>query len=312
MDSEVKNKIAREIAARRSAALARAERRKGELYARIPALAELDRKAAALSAEHVRSRLTGGEGIADYEAQIEAIAARKAELMAGADIAPHFTCAKCGDTGRVNGALCTCFQNRLIAANLANANLSVTSTHERFDNFDLSFYSKQRDERYGVSPYDHMTSILRRCKRFADEFETPQNNLLLVGTPGLGKTFLSSAIAHQVLEGGHTVIYLSAGEFCTRIQANRFGGEELAPYYDADLLILDDLGTEFKTGLTVSVLGDVIDRRLRAGKKMVFSTNLTLGDLEKQYSARIISRFMGGFDYLQFIGSDIRLQKRKR
>ncbi len=311
MNIEIKNKISREFAHKRGKALADAAARKRALYAQCPSLGELDAEAASLSVQTLKERLSGKAG-SDYKKRLDEIAARRAQLMEmmHADIEPHFSCPNCQDTGRTKEGYCNCFVARVIEENLANANLSITSTHERFETFDLGLYSDRVNPNHGISPRQHMTSVLARCKRFVSEFDKGTKNLLLVGTPGLGKTFLSSAIAHALLEQGKTVIYLSAAEFSARVQANKFGDQpqEMMPYYEADLLILDDLGTEFRTQLTASVLGEVIDRRLRSGKKMVFSTNLTLHDMEKQYPARIISRFMGAFDYLQFLGSDLRLK----
>ncbi|MBQ6947708.1 MAG: ATP-binding protein [Clostridia bacterium] len=310
MNNEIRIKIAREFALKRDRALQQASRRRAELYENCPELREVDTQTAALSRAYLRHQLEGEGAMADYEQQMNDLEQRRAKLIAasGVDIAPHFECAKCEDTGRIGTEYCNCFMSRVIEENLANANLSITSTHERFETFDLGMYSAQVDPRLGFSVREHMGYVLDRCKLFVEEFDEGTKNLLLVGAPGLGKTFLSSAIAHSLLERGKTVIYLSATEFCARIQANKFGDQtmELLPYYGADLLILDDLGTEFRTQLTSSVLGEVIDRRLRSGKKIVFSTNLTLKELENNYSARIISRLLGGFDYVQFLGSDIR------
>lgn len=310
MREEIRRTLAREFAQKRERALTDAENRKRKLYAACPALGELDVAAAEASADLFRARLAGTADEAAYERKMEQISARRAELMQGADIEPHFACEICEDTGKVAGGYCKCFLSRMIEENLADANLSVSSVNERFENFDLSYY----DDKTLIGNYtarQRLEKIRDRCKRFAEEFETDDRNLLMLGKPGLGKTFLSSAIAHELLGKGHTVIYISAGEFAARVQSNRFGeiSEEMQQYYDADLLILDDLGAEFKTSMTSAALGEIIDRRLRSGKKMIFSTNLSTKELEINYSARIVSRFLGYFDLLFFVGSDIRRQR---
>lgn len=310
MREMIRQKLAREFSQKRQRALMDAEQRKKALYIACPALEELDIAAAQASADHFKARLHGKDDEAEYEKTMAQISKRRAELMQGADIEPHFECTVCNDTGKVTGGYCKCFLSRVIEENLADANLSVSSANERFDNFDIGYYD-DKPTVGDTTPRMVMEKILRRCKRFVAEFETDDKNLLMMGKSGLGKTFLSSAIAHELLQRGYTVIYISAGEFAARVQANKFGDrpEELQQYYDADLLILDDLGAEFKTQLTSSVLGEVIDRRLRSGKKMIFSTNLTTKELESNYSARIVSRFLGYFDLLYFIGKDIRRQR---
>lgn len=314
MNQEIMQKLYREFSHKREQALRDAERRKEKLYTACPALKELDAAAADLSREHFKARLSGEADNAEYEKKMQEISERRAELMNGVDILPHFACSVCQDTGRVSTGYCKCFQNRIIEENLAGANLSVASEQERFENFDLNYYSDIVPAGKKASPRERMRENLNICQEFVKNFDQPGKSLLMAGGSGLGKTFLSSAIAHKLLEKGYTVMYLSASEFCARIQANRFGEntKEMDGYYEADLLILDDLGTEFRTQLTSSVLGEVIDRRQRRGKKMVFSTNLGAAELEKNYSNRIISRFLGGFVFMQFVGDDIRVQKRRK
>ena len=78
---------------------------------------------------------------------------------------------------------------------------------------------------------------------------------------GLGKTHAALAIAGEVLEKGFDVIYVSSPDFFSMLEALRFGsdlaGEEemlLRTAAGADLLILDDLGSEFNSGFLISTL----------------------------------------------------------
>ena len=77
-----------------------------------------------------------------------------------------------------------------------------------------------------------------------------------------------------------------------------------------DLLILDDLGMEFPSAYVNAALYNVIDTRMLAKRPTIISTNLTLKELEKRYGERFVSRITGNYGMLEFIGSDIRRQKR--
>ena len=77
-----------------------------------------------------------------------------------------------------------------------------------------------------------------------------------------------------------------------------------------DLLILDDLGTEFPTSFSSSTIYNMINSRLMASRPTIISTNLTMRELEKQYSQRLVSRIMGNHVRLEFLGSDVRQKKR--
>ena len=76
--------------------------------------------------------------------------------------------------------------------------------------------------------------------------------------------------------------------------------------FDCDLLILDDLGTEFSTQFTSTAIYNLFNTRINAGKPIIINTNLTGAELENAYSQRFVSRVMASCLMLDFIGSDIR------
>ena len=76
--------------------------------------------------------------------------------------------------------------------------------------------------------------------------------------------------------------------------------------FDAELLILDDLGAEFTTPFTASELFRIINDRLLEGKKIIISTNLSISEMEKRYSSSVYSRLIGSFEIIKFFGEDIR------
>ncbi|MCR5717503.1 MAG: DNA replication protein DnaC, partial [Oscillospiraceae bacterium] len=79
-----------------------------------------------------------------------------------------------------------------------------------------------------------------------------------------------------------------------------------------DLLILDDLGTEFSSPFYTSMIYNIINTRLNRGLPTIISTNLEWLELKSRYEERIVSRLYAVYDIMHFVGSDIRLQKRKK
>ena len=103
------------------------------------------------------------------------------------------------------------------------------------------------------------------------------------------------------------------------IEREHFGKNRSEEVYDslelienAQLLIIDDLGTEFATNLSVTELFNIINHRLNNEMSTIISTNLAPKELERQYSDRLISRIYGNYTLLRFIGEDIRIQKKMR
>ena len=137
----------------------------------------------------------------------------------------------------------------------------------------------------------------------------------MFGGTGLGKTHLSSAIAKRVIEKGNDVFYVTAVNMVGDFESEQFGssqpqkGELTDRYFDCDLLIIDDLGTELSNQFTVSCLYNLLNVRINRGLATVISTNLSQQELFKKYNDRITSRIIGEFRILPFSGTDIRLQK---
>lgn len=229
---------------------------------------------------------------------------------------PPYDCPLCRDEGFVDGGYCTCFKRALTEAVFAESNLATLSGNT-FDTFSLDWYSDTATAAEPVSPRKNMERVLDGCKTFADNFNRTNDSLLFTGAPGLGKTFLSSCIANQLIREGISVIYQSAGAVFALLDRLKFSRTPdsddayiASRLLDCDLLILDDLGTEFMSEYSVSELFRLVNTRTLSGKKMIVSTNLSLPDLKKLYSDRLVSRFIGNFTIYQFYGKDIRMQKR--
>ena len=162
-----------------------------------------------------------------------------------------------------------------------------------------------------------MRRIFNIMKEYADRFVPGQaGNLALFGGTGLGKTHLSSAVAGVVIGKGYDVLYSSAVGMLSDFERQRFGNAsgvgnqtDTQRYYESDLLIIDDLGTEVSNQFTTSVLYEVINTRLNLRRATIISTNLNEEEFRRRYWDRITSRVLGEYSLLQFVGRDIRAQK---
>ena len=226
-------------------------------------------------------------------------------------------CPLCGDTGYRDGEVCRCLRAYYVRAQKKELSRMLDLGRQSFDTFSMDWYSEEPDPAYGMSPRENMEAVYDVCAEYAGHFADHGGNLLLCGAPGLGKTFLSAAIAREVNEAGFSVVYDTAAHVFDRFEARKFGRDEDAPadvrrVLDCDLLILDDLGTEMTTPLAVSSLYEILNTRLLSGRSTIVNTNLEPSALSRRYSPQIASRMEGEYRVLPFFGEDIRLQKRRR
>lgn len=322
MNDLILQEAQRIVSSRRLYAKSENERRYQEVNARIPQLAEINRQLAQ-TAIKVLDTLKDGENIQQrldvlQRQNLEAQEISK-QLLASHGYAPdyldmHYTCEKCQDTGYLHGGMCDCVKKLLatLAVNKMNehAQLSLSS----FDQFSLEYYRNKRDERNNDC-YQVMESILRACQGYAQNFSTQSPSLLFYGNTGLGKTHLSLSIANEVLQKGYDVIYDSIINLLQQIEREHFGREKsdmdtLELLLQVDLLILDDLGTEFDTPFYVSTVYNIINTRINRGLPTIINTNLDHAGIRRRYEERIVSRLFAVYECLHFVGSDIRLMKK--
>lgn len=299
-----------------------AEARKHELWARIPEVKELDTAIADIGLKAVLSSIGGGEGAV---ARVKALKEQSLELQAErgkllkangypADYsAVRYECEKCLDSGYTDERMCECMKRALILAGYESSGLRALMQTQTFDSFSLDFYRTKPET------YETMKHNFDAIKNFAENFSSAEPaNLALFGGTGLGKTHLSTAAARTVIDKGYDVLYVTAVGMLSDFERERFGVgysdtdvESLSRYYDADLLIVDDIGTEVSNQFTVSVIYNVINTRLAKKKSTVISTNLTPAELRQRYWDRIASRIFGEYTPLIFEGVDVRMQKLK-
>ncbi len=227
------------------------------------------------------------------------------------DIKYH--CPHCSDTGYVGIDLCKCLKRELVLAALDTSGLSSLIKNQTFATFSLDFYEGEDKTRMAVN--------VQTLQQFAETF-LPQNsqNFFFLGPTGLGKTHLSTAVAVELIKKGYDVVYESTNQIMSDYETVRFSSghasdremPDLSRYTEAELLIMDDLGTEMTTQYTLSCLYNIINTRINRRRSTIISTNLTQKELRERYADRITSRLFGEFIPLVFTGRDIRAQKLRK
>lgn len=298
-----------------------AERRKKVLHARFPEINGIDSE---LSMTGLKLMQAAKGDPATLSERIDALRKDNEELLAArrdflrskgipddySDV--HYECPECMDTGMINGVMCKCMRRALTLAGYESSGIGKLIAKQSFDNFDLSYYTGAERVK--------MENALEKAKDFAANFgDEKARNLLFMGTTGLGKTHLSSAIAKAVIDRGYDVVYETANNIFGDFEYERFGrgyqaqGESrTARYFDCELLIIDDLGTEVSNQFTVATLYNLLNSRLIDEKSMIISTNIGKEELFSRYADRITSRIFGEFELVLFAGKDIRSQKLAR
>lgn len=322
--NEIYNLAKETVAERRSKALAEAQTRRNAFILRHPEYADMQQALSHTGYELAFTIFRDGNGSKDISAirdrNLE-LQRKMASLLEGDGLPtdhlePKFFCTACEDTGICGGKLCECMDKvmRQIAYDRLN---SITPLGLcTFDSFTMQHYSTQENAN-GVSQRRMMQITLNKCRSYAERFTLESPSLLFHGGVGLGKTHLSLAIAGEVIGKGYDVVYGSAHSLFSKIERERFGrgatpqDDTLSLLNSCDLLIIDDLGAEFVTQLSVSILYDIVNTRLLRGRPTIISTNLNSSGLEQKYTDRIVSRLSGGYTWVPFEGNDMRITLRK-
>ena len=186
-----------------------------------------------------------------------------------------------------------------------------------FSNFRLDYYSRSHyDKKTGRSAREAMENTLEICRHFVDSFGTEFHNLFLYGDVGVGKTYLSTCIAKEIINREFSVIYFSAPQLFNTLAQNTFDKKDvdarnMSEYiFECDLLIIDDLGTEYTNSFIASQFFTCINERLLHRKSTIISTNLSLESLADLYTERSFSRITSSYSLLKIIGDDIRIKKK--
>ena len=293
------------------------EKRRIRAYARIPALQELEQQTPSLAMDLLRKRLSGaGAGDFSFRETAAKISRRRTRLLTENGFPPDYLemtwdCPDCHDTGYIGREKCHCLRRRETAILYDQSHLDQLA--------EGAVFAALSEKYYAGEDLEHFRQVRSACERFVEEFDQVYRNLYLYGTVGTGKTLLSVCAARALIERGKSVLYFSASSLFDRLADCTFGSgtrdalrEFTADLYGCDLLIIDDLGTEFTNAFVASQLFSCISERGLNRHSTIISTNLSLKEMQARYSDRVFSRITSTYELCKLTGKDIRLQRRRR
>ncbi len=292
------------------------------IYREIPRIKELADRAAELSVKAARQKIAGDVTAGDrYQKDMKDLGEERMQLLLSHGypkdaLEMQYDCPYCHDTGFVGGRHCVCFQKAATDLLYRRYSLGKVLESENFDHFSFSWYSATiMDDSTKKTELELAKAAYQAAFPFARNLGKADNNLLLYGNTGAGKTFLTHCIARDALDRGASVLYFSAGDFFDLLASSAFGRSREAHSYGrmiltCDLLIIDDLGTELTNAFTSSQLFQVLNERITRNRSTIISTNLSPNQLRDSYTERISSRIASSFKMKKLAGRDIRIRKK--
>ena len=304
------------------------EHRKEELYKKIPRLQEIETEINKISINKAKFILINNTNVDDLEKEVQNLKKEKEDILKKENIKssffkPYYECEVCQDTGYIldetnKTVMCSCLKQNLLN-NLYNKSNLSNIDKENFENFNEKIFSDKTIPGFGCSPRDNIINIKNASLNFIKNFDDENTkSLVFTGNTGLGKSYMSNCIANELLKKGKTVLYQTAPVLLETIIDNKFNKYKTSNINDfyndilnVDLLIIDDLGTEYLNAMKLSELFTIINTRILNLNKVtrtIISTNLNVKDIFKLYEERIGSRLVKYYDWFQFWGEDLRLK----
>ncbi|WP_315369171.1 ATP-binding protein [Oribacterium sinus] len=287
-----------------------------EIFRKLPELEELEEKVRAFSLSVAGEMQQGNrEGLLRLKEEIGKLHKEKKALLEGAgykiqdlEEEEHF-CPLCQDTGYVDGKKCQCFLKLQGELLYRQSRMGAVLERENFSKFQLERFDNI--EKLGQCGNKTLREYIKEIRDYLTNYceEYPKNNrsILFTGSTGTGKTYFLHSIAKALLDRGVSVLYFTAtGLF--EYFSKRMREEDTEDYIEeVDVILIDDLGTEFSNSFTTSRFFALLNQRILDRKTMLISTNLNFKELRETYSDRVVSRFMSDYEIIPLYGKDQRL-----
>ena len=196
MANEILSSLIKEYEQKRVSAELDLERRKEELYKKIPRLAQIEKELSMHAIKTAKEMLNDNkDGLEELNKYVEKLKKEKEDILKKENLdssylRPKYECEACKDTGYIQKndyttEMCHCLKQRILDKSYNKSNMSNLDK-ENFQTFNINVFSKIKDERFNISPKENMEYIYEKCIEFVTEFDNPEyKNLLFTGNIGL-------------------------------------------------------------------------------------------------------------------------------
>ncbi|MBR4800864.1 MAG: ATP-binding protein [Clostridia bacterium] len=217
-------------------------------------------------------------------------------------------CPICKDTGNAGGKLCKCVWDEYILALKEICDIDACAPFA-FSDADFDGIKNENLRRELEKLYEYF-------KLYAQKLPNTKAKIItLCGGTGTGKTSLASAVAREAVERGKSVKFVSAYGFDTAMLNSHTSPTDeklgrISDYLTADLLVIDDLGTEpILKNVTEPYLLLVLEERENKGLCTLITTNLSPARILNRYGERVYSRLASKQNsrIFKIDGKDLRL-----
>lgn len=121
----------------------------------------------------------------------------------------------------------------------------------------------------------------KQAYRLVREYPAIERGLLFAGPVGVGKTHLAVSVLRGLTEKGVRSLFYEYGSLLKGIQecynpvSRTSEMDVLAPVYEAEVLVLDELGASKPTDWVLETMTHIIGRRYNDKRLTIFTTNYT-------------------------------------